>query len=117
MVYEFHVNRWYQLGSPIVQSPSSEYTEVGNAVDLDGGILAVGIPGAGARGTVALFRYLDGDWVMRSEMIVGDEVGDDFGVSLATRRDRTTDGFALVVGALQSGNSGPGYVASYVKRN
>ena len=50
-------------------------------------------------------------------MIVGDEVGDDFGVSLATRRDRTTDGFALVVGALQSGNSGPGYVASYVKRN
>jgi len=117
LVYEFIGDTWNQLGKPVTLKPAVAYTENGNAVDLDGGILVVGVPGAGDRGAVALYRYLDGEFVRRSEIIFGESVGDDFGVSLASRRDPATDGFALVVGALMGGNGGAGYVASYVKQD
>mmetsp|Transcript_16560 Transcript_16560/g.34156 ORF Transcript_16560/g.34156 Transcript_16560/m.34156 type:complete len:1040 (-) Transcript_16560:108-3227(-) len=117
LVYEFVGNRWDILGNPVTLSPPTAYTENGNAVDLDGGILIVGVPGAGNRGAVALYRLLDGDWVMKSEIIYGENIGDDFGVSLSSHRDPSTDGFALVVGALMSGSGGAGYVASYVKQD
>lgn len=113
LVYEFNDTNWYQLGSAITQRIPRSRTEVGNAVDLDGGILTVGIPGFNETGAVALYRWLDGNWVERSEMIYGENDRDNFGVSLASRRDPPTDGFALVVGAL--GNAG--YVASYVKQD
>jgi len=109
VVYEFDNDHWTRLGDGITQSEPAAYTENGNAVDLDGGLLVVGIPGANATGAVALYRFLDGQWTLRSEMIYGEKAGDNFGVSLASRRDPSTDGLALIVGALA------GYVASYVK--
>jgi len=113
LVYEFIEDTWNQLGNPVTLKPAVAFTENGNAVDLDGGILVVGAPGAGDRGAVALYQFLEGDFVRRSEIIFGQTVGDDFGMSLASRRDPAADGFAVVVG----GNGGAGYVALYAKEN
>ena len=117
LVYEFNDTQWNPLGEPVTESPAALNMENGNAVDLEGGILVVGIPGYNSTGAVALYRYLDGEWVKRSELIEGDVEGDDFGVSLATRRIPETDGFALLVGALMHGNNGDGSVMSYVKED
>ncbi|KAL7563968.1 hypothetical protein ACA910_017580 [Epithemia clementina (nom. ined.)] len=116
LVYEFDGTQWNQLGGPITQSPAAFNMENGNAVDLDGGILIVGIPGFNNTGAVALYRYVDGEWQKRSELVEGNRnVGDDFGVSLASRRIPESDGFSLLVGALMTGNNGNGTVTSFVK--
>lgn len=107
---------WVTLGNPIRQTTAVQSTENGNAVDLDGGILTVGMPGYNNQGAVALYRFAGNDWRMQSILVQGTAVGDYFGVSLSAYRDTSTDEFILAVGALMDGSSGPGYVAAYVRQ-
>ncbi|KAL7563971.1 hypothetical protein ACA910_017583 [Epithemia clementina (nom. ined.)] len=88
---------WKTVPLHNTQLPAASNMENGHAVDLDGGILIVGIPGYNNTGVVALYRYIDGEWQRHPELVNGQRnVGDEFGVSLALQRIPESDGFTVV---------------------
>jgi hypothetical protein len=134
---------WKQLGPAIVQETPTMDEEAGTAVALlDESHLLVGTPGANSRqGSVQLYRFLpsssstattattnggedsttSGAWQMHPIVLQGSSVGDNFGVSLAGSRSRSSnnakedeevDKWSLVVGGL-SGSTNAGHVDSY----
>ena len=101
LVYEHDGYQWNLLGSPLTSVGSS--LEVGNSVDLQGNILAVGIPGFSGSGAVALYQFVDGNWEKGPDTILGTTANARLGKSVASsRRIEGNDEFSLVVGAASS---------------
>jgi len=123
VVYELDPagNRWIRLGDSIVEDTPTSGNELGSAVDfVDGRFLLVGIPGAAdSTGHVRLYRFDEEakEWELHPVPLTGSSEGDDFGVSLAARREVEIDrqGFSLVVGAISDNRGGIGYVQSFLE--
>jgi len=114
-VYKFNetANVWVQQG----QDPSGFSAGDGfgnwNALSLsaDGGVLAVGAYAHNERtGYARVYKFFEQGWQQVGSDLVGDEIGDDFGTSVAL----DSFGGQLIVGALRGGPTNDGSVQHFV---
>ena len=95
-VFDWNGYAWEQVGDTIPGAvPLGRF---GESLDLsrDGSILAVGAMGtAFEKGQVQVFREVDGTWVPDLKPILGEDVGEGFGSSVALSRN----GAIMAIGA------------------
>jgi hypothetical protein len=107
--YELDTNndKWTLVGSAITAENPQPNLQLGFAIDLEGDILAVGIPGFEERGQVCLYSYTNGNWIMNPNPLAGDREA-QFGFSLRLTQDMT-----LAVGSAVTSESSAGSVGVY----
>lgn len=122
-VYELEIDgqRWRQLGDSLYADRPQENEEFGAAVSLHGGLLAVGVPGAGdGAGAVKLYRYADDGsslsfWEAYETLdFVGSDRDSDFGVALAVARPSSSR-LTMAVGAVAANSNLLGSVRVYTQ--
>lgn len=110
-VYALEIDTWVQIGDDIDGVGLND--KFGGAVSLNnqGNILAVGAIDHNGIGQVRVFENLANTWVQIGSPIDGENIGDEFGVSVSLN----TDGTILAVGARfnTGGLSDAGYVRVY----
>ena len=105
-VYDYVSSAWSQVGSNIEGVAGNEYVGYSVAMSSDGGRIATGAIGHSFdRGCVRVYDYISSAWTKVGSDIVGSEVDDYLGRSVAI----SSDGTRIVVGADQN-LSGAGYV-------
>ncbi len=91
-----------------IESSGGDADRFGSSVALDGGMMAVGVPGTG-HGKVQIFAEDNGEWVLRETVLAPDGAdGDGFGRAVALR------GEWLLVGAPTDENGAPGAGSAYL---
>tara|TARA_R110002050_G_scaffold54666_4_gene123513 strand:- start:4588 stop:6039 length:1452 start_codon:yes stop_codon:yes gene_type:complete len=108
-VYVYQTDNWVQIGDDI--DGEAENDKFGGAVSLNnaGNILAVGAIDNNSIGHVRVFENQSNNWVQIGNDIDGEDVGDNFGVSVSLN----ADGSILAVGA--DHNSGFADQAGHVR--
>jgi len=112
-VFDWNGSAWVQAGSDIDSEVAGDLFGVSVALSSDGNRLAVGAASNDGNGTdsghVRVFDWNGSAWVQAGSDIDGEDVGDQFGVSVAL----SSDGNRLAVGA--SLNDGGGFDSGHVR--
>lgn len=116
VVMEFSFNQWSQLGDVVVAENPGIGNQMGMSVDLQGDLLAVGIPGTDNVGQVNIY-HLDPatenakqEWRRHPHTFQGPE-GSNYGVSVQLTADGT-----IVVGCGETGDDNNGGMVNVYRR-
>ena len=94
-VYRFQSGGWAQIGADLVGTSVSEYVGTSVSLSASGNRVAIGAPGAAAKGAVSVFDYTAGSWGQVGSTLDAEAAFDEFGTSVSL----SDDGVWLAVGA------------------
>jgi hypothetical protein len=94
-VYSLQSGTWTQLGADIAGTALSGQLGYSVAISSSGNRVAIGAPGAAAKGAVSVFDYTAGSWGQVGSTLVAEASFDEFGTSVSL----SDDGVWLAVGA------------------
>lgn len=97
-LYSISSNNWQQIGSKVIGTNKSIYSEFGTSVSLsaNGNILAVGGPEDNAKGAVWIFTISGNNWYQLGNKYVADDLGS---INQGGSVSLSADGKILAVGA------------------
>lgn len=110
-VYGLVAGKWKLIGQPIYADAAMDKFGSDVSLSADGKLIAIGARyhEGSYKGYAKLFRIEKEEWVLVSEMLVGDERGDEFGTTLKL----SANGKTLIVGSNNDFRTKPSYLKIY----
>ncbi len=108
-IFQNKLGTWTQLGNTIQGGPESDELGFSVSMNSDGSVVAIGAPDGDDRGSVKVYKIIDGIWTLIGNNIKGESWDDEFGYSVSLN----SDGTVVAIGAPK--NEGNGERAGHVR--